>query len=585
MALFITFLFLGAKAQNCNFLVWSDEFNVNGAPDPTKWTYDTGYGIANSEVETYTTSINNSYVKDGILYIVALKDDAGNWTSARLKTQGLETFTYGRIEFRAIGPVGDGTWPALWLLGNDISSIGWPACGEIDVMEEVGKAPNVNHESIHTPSSYGNTVNTFFETIPTFSTAFHTYAIDWTPDSITFSVDSVNEYTYSPSSQSAATWPFSNPCFLIMNIAMGGTWGSDANLATNGLYNGIDPNISSATMQVDYVRVYSHVTPAISGDSLLYSGSTGVFTVPNMASTTFNWTVPQGWTVLSGQGTDTLRVQAGSNSGNVTVSITQSCGSATTNPFHVTVKQKPSAVSYDIPNADSLGNILWNIVPSTGNSFELAYDSSLEVSYDITEPNNIPYIEHPLGLIDFSNFSYISLTVKTEVNNPPPALRLDLIDNLGRNNNNLVFSMLNFPNDTLFHTYTGSIASSSSFDLTNIENMYLYMDYGFYGSASSDNFWIKDVVLSQTAPAADPVVYGSKVPYQIYPNPVHDVLYIHPFSDIIASYIVGMSGDKYSCILTSSGSIDVQTLAPGMYCLLLVDKSNTTYCLKFLKIG
>jgi beta-glucanase (GH16 family) len=253
----LLFIFLSAGGQN-ETLVWSDEFNTDGAPNPAYWIYDLGKGQdgwGNHEMETYTQALENVYVKEGLLSIVALKNDRG-WTSARIKSQGRKSFIYGRIQFRAKLPAGSGTWPALWLLGENVDAKGWPGCGEIDVMEHVGRNPAVVQSAMHTPSSSGNTVNKGSTDLPTYHTGFHIYEVNWTPDRMDFSVDGKKYYTYEPKEKNSSTWPFDLPQFLILNVAMGGNFGSDPKLESNGLKNGIDPSIHSAEMLVDYVRVY-----------------------------------------------------------------------------------------------------------------------------------------------------------------------------------------------------------------------------------------------------------------------------------------------------------------------------------------
>jgi len=240
-------------------LVWSDEFNGSGAPDPAKWGYDLGAGgWGNNEIQTYTNSTQNARQSGGVLIITAMKSGTA-WTSARLLTRYKFDFTYGTVIFRAKLPVGTGTWPALWMLGANLATKGWPACGEVDVMEHVGKDPGLVHSSLHTPSSYGATVNTGAKFVSTYGTDFHTYQVKWNADKMEFSVDSVLFYTYNPAVKNNSTWPFNNPFFLIMNVAMGGNWGSDPQYETGGLKNGIDPTLYTATMEVDYVRVYQTI--------------------------------------------------------------------------------------------------------------------------------------------------------------------------------------------------------------------------------------------------------------------------------------------------------------------------------------
>lgn len=206
---FASFLANAQKEQ----LFWSDEFYGAGSPDPAKWNYDLGNnGWGNNEIQNYTNSTNNVRIENGLLIIEAHKLGT-TWTSARIKTQNLFNLTYGRIVFRAKLPTGSGTWPALWMLGQNFATQGWPACGEIDVMEHVGKDPGKIHSSLHTTSSSGNTINTGQTIVGSFGSQFHDYQANWTPDKIEFSVDGIIFYTYNPPVKNAATWPFDHPFF------------------------------------------------------------------------------------------------------------------------------------------------------------------------------------------------------------------------------------------------------------------------------------------------------------------------------------------------------------------------------------
>lgn len=241
-------------------LIWSDEFNTAGSPNSNNWTYDIGHGNGgwgNNEVQYYTDESKNVRIENGMLIIDALKEN-NEWTSARIKTQGLKTFKFVTVKVRAKLPTGSGTWPAIWMLGSNITEIGWPASGEIDIMEHVGKDPGMIHSALHTPSSYGNTQNKGQMEVTDFSEEFHVYEVVWTPESMNFKIDGESFYIYNPSTKDADTWPFNDDFFIILNVAMGGNWGSDAEYETSGLKNGIDPNIDHARMVVDYVRVYKN---------------------------------------------------------------------------------------------------------------------------------------------------------------------------------------------------------------------------------------------------------------------------------------------------------------------------------------
>lgn len=249
-------------AQSCSnpeeTLIWSDEFEGSGLPDSTKWTYDLGSsGFGNNEIQNYTNLTRNVRRENGVLVIEALKSDSA-WTSARVKTENKFEFTYGRVVFRAKVPTGSGTWPALWMLGANADSIGWPACGEIDVMEHVGRNPGFFHTTVHTPSNFGTskTMNTDTARVSNYNTEFHLYEANWKPDRIEFKIDNNLVYTYQPKLRNDSTWPCNHPYYIIMNIAIGGNWGSDFRYETNGLKNGIDPSLTSARLEIDYVRVY-----------------------------------------------------------------------------------------------------------------------------------------------------------------------------------------------------------------------------------------------------------------------------------------------------------------------------------------
>ena len=231
-------------------LIFSDEFNGTGTPDANKWTYDLGTGSGgwgNNESQYYTNRTDNVSIANGILKITAKKESyqGAEYTSTRMKTQGKFDFKYGKVEVRAKLPLGGGTWPAIWMLGSNITTAGWPACGEVDIMEHAGNRQGIVQSAMHTPSSYGNTSNVGSQTLADVSTAFHVYAVEWTSQSMVFSVDGVVHYTYNPATKNSSTWPFDAKQFLILNVAMGGTFGG-----------GIDAVFTQSSMEIDYVRVY-----------------------------------------------------------------------------------------------------------------------------------------------------------------------------------------------------------------------------------------------------------------------------------------------------------------------------------------
>ncbi len=246
-------------------LIWNDEFNLpaNSPPDSSKWNYDLGGGgWGNNELETYTHSTENAVITDDpdaldgkALIIRARKSSGGGYTSARLKTQGKFTAVYGRIEARLKMPNGQGIWPAFWMLGANITTVDWPTCGEIDVVEAINANPNKVYGTLHGPGYSGDRGLQGSVTIPTgtLDKAYHIYAVDWSPDKIVWSFDGIAYHTETPSTIPSGThWVFNDaPFFLIVNLAVGGNWPGYPNART----------VFPQTFSVDYVRAYRLAPP------------------------------------------------------------------------------------------------------------------------------------------------------------------------------------------------------------------------------------------------------------------------------------------------------------------------------------
>jgi len=240
-------------------LTWSDEFNgTNGSsPDPAKWTLETGgTGWGNHELETYTSRSKNSSIQDGNLVIAAAKDTftssdgvSRDYTSARLKTANHFSQAYGRFEARIKIPTGKGVWPAFWMLGDNIDAAGWPTCGEIDIMENIGSEPNKNHGSMHGPEYSGGSALTAVFTLPSgnFSDHFHLFAMEWEPATVRFYVDDKLYSTQtSKNVPQGGKWVFDHPFFILLNVAVGGDFPGNPDSSTTF------PQV----MKVDYVRAY-----------------------------------------------------------------------------------------------------------------------------------------------------------------------------------------------------------------------------------------------------------------------------------------------------------------------------------------
>ena len=232
-------------------LVWQDEFDSNEI-DRTKWQLDVDYtGETNNEMEIYTDRKENVYIENSCLVIAARKENYSgyHYTSARLKTKGLHSWTYGKVEARIKIPSGQGIWPAFWMLGEDVLRIGWPECGEIDIMENIGKRPETVRGTIHGPGYYrdeGIWVD-YTKLGQKFADNFHLFSIEWEPDQIRWYVDDhlFNTLTVK---DVPGKWVFDHPFFILLNVAVGGYWPGYPDETT----------LFPQFMRVDYVRVYSN---------------------------------------------------------------------------------------------------------------------------------------------------------------------------------------------------------------------------------------------------------------------------------------------------------------------------------------
>jgi beta-glucanase (GH16 family) len=245
---FITCTLLFWSFQNEAQVIFEESFNGDQLEE-SSWNYDLGDGCpnlcgwGNNEAQIYTDK--NHKVENGILTISA-NYDGTIYTSTKITTQNKKEFQYGSIEIRAKLPTGEGLWPAFWMLGSNIPQVGWPKCGEIDILEYIGKEPHTIFTSLHTKDSHGNTINTKKTKIETIEEGFHTYGIDWTKDKIDFFVDSILVYTFQPKLKDENTWPYDQSFYFIINLAIGGNFGGP----------NIDNKIFPQQFSIDYIKVY-----------------------------------------------------------------------------------------------------------------------------------------------------------------------------------------------------------------------------------------------------------------------------------------------------------------------------------------
>lgn len=237
-------------------LVWNDEFDQDSNKvDASKWFMETvapnNGSWYNNELQHYTDRLANASVSDGTLKITAIKEDYSHsgttqaYTSARLNSKF--SFTYGKVVVRAKLPRAQGTWPAIWMLGSNLETVGWPGCGEIDIMEQLFEDHEMVQCAVHTPATHGG--NTIVKQIDVsdVTTNFHEYGLTWTAEKIDFTVDDQVYFTYNPKEKTTANWPYFNDQYLLLNIAMGGNLGGE-----------VDPNFEQDVMEVDFVRVYKY---------------------------------------------------------------------------------------------------------------------------------------------------------------------------------------------------------------------------------------------------------------------------------------------------------------------------------------
>ncbi len=251
----IIFLFLSiALVRGCTEkkdweLVWSEEFDYSGSPAAETWGYETGH-IRNNELQYYTDKLENVRVEDGLCIITARLEGEDSITSASINTLGKQDFFYGRIEVRAQIPSALGTWPAIWMLGINRSELGWPACGEVDIMEHVGYDPDRIHANIHT-KAYNHIIGTNkgnqIEVTDPWAD-FHIYAVEWFEDHMDFFMDDSLYFSFeNDMAMNNDTWPFDKPHYLLLNLAYGGTWGGN---------EGVDTSLLPVQYKIDYVRHY-----------------------------------------------------------------------------------------------------------------------------------------------------------------------------------------------------------------------------------------------------------------------------------------------------------------------------------------
>ena len=319
--LFILLSFNSYLFGQCNYeLVWADEFN-GSTLDASKWSHQTGAGgWGNNELQTYTSSTANSYVANGNLNIKAIETTPTQYTSARLRTINQGDWRYGKIEASIKLPVGQGIWPAFWMMPTENIYGTWPSSGEIDIMEYLGHDTNTTYATCHYGFAPGNqgSSGTNYNINGNFNTAFHTFSIEWQPNLIEWFVDGQLIHSVMPANLGPIQWPFDEQFHVILNIAVGGNWPGSPDASTN----------FPQTMEVDYVRVYQKPEDIeIKGDISVTPNTNGsIYSLPNIVGATYTWSTPACATLVSGQNTNEITIDWAAGGGDVVVYIELPCG-------------------------------------------------------------------------------------------------------------------------------------------------------------------------------------------------------------------------------------------------------------------
>jgi beta-glucanase (GH16 family) len=537
-----------------NNLVWSDEFNTNGAVDPNKWFHQTqlpaGGSWFNGEVQHYTDQLSNSFVSNGNLNIVAIKEPYTNqgitkqYTSARLNSKF--AFTYGRVDIRARVPNGQGTWPALWLLGKNVNEDGgffdsnfgttsWPACGELDIMEH-GIFPNqpINYvgAAIHTTSSSGNTVNKGGTQLADISQNYYVYSMNWSPNQISFLIDGVVFYTYNPAVKNASTWPFNLDQYFLLNVAMGGFAGT------------IPANFTQASMLIDYIRVYQNTA------------------IDNQAPTNFIASVG----AVTGSSVELL-MNANDNSGTIAYTISYPGGTTTTvyNPSGV---QKSVVISnltsntnytFTVTAADMAGN------PVSNNPILLNATTTINSQCGGTDTQSTEGIPFTLGY----NYSFETIGTDVKITFELLDIKTGLVAFLRQSPSNEI-QMTNVSGQTFTHTITGqTIGSTISYAVK----------FAFSGGLSVTRYFSYIVGNNCSLGVENPSI----VDQLVYPNPVESELNLQLADHQNKIILTDVLGKKhFEDVVNSDHTLDMSSFNSGIY-FLRVENSQGIKNLKVVK--
>ncbi len=562
--LFLTFFMAitpATIAQNWN-LVWQDEFNNGISPD---WVFETGRGASgwgNNELQYYRRE--NATVENGQLIITARKENFGgaNYTSARMKTQGKKTFKYGKIEARIALPSGQGLWPAFWMLGSDISSVGWPACGEIDVMEHINNEPDV-HGTIHWQDNNGNYANYGGHTAVNINN-YHVYSIEWNENTIKWFVDGNQYHEVNISNGINGTSEFQNEYFLLLNLAVGGNWPGFS----------IDDSKMPARMAVDYVRVYkSAVVNPPTANVTLYLDCT--FTGTSVGLSEGSYTMAQLEALgMPNDKVSSLRIQPGykatlywdDNFRGASL-VKTSDDDCLTNDGAWNDKMTSIIVSKTVDNGPTQVIEAENYTSMSGVQKENCSEGGQNIGY-IDTGDWMAYAN-----INFPSSGNYQIEYRVASAVGGGTLSTDI------NAGTTVLGQVDIPN-------TGGWQNWTTVSHTVSINAGIY-PLGIYATSGGWNInWIK-ITKQDNARSFDPILTQKEKITQlmIYPNPASDFIYISGIENKSTVMIYNVSGEKLLNIKSNSGDVtkvNINSLESGIY-FYTINSANQLYSGKIIK--
>ncbi len=422
----LAFFFIFSYTANgqCWNIVWQDEFDGNSLEN--HWSYQTGNsGWGNNELQAYTNRVENSTVSNGKLQIIAREEsyNGASYTSARLRSINAGDWTYGKFEASIKVPIGQGIWPAFWMMPTDSYYGGWPTSGEMDIMELLGHQPQISYGTAHwgtSPNNKDSSGSSVTKSSGNYSDEFHLFAIEWEPDQIRWYIDGVQFHTLNKSEIVAPFfWPFDQDFHFILNIAVGGNWPGSPDATT------VFPQI----MEVDYVRVYQLLNDVqISGAEQVAPNASGViYEAPNINGAIYSWTVPDGANIVSGTDTHAITVDWNNASGPIAVQINSPCGQST-----------PSIDVYNTPNLtpnpgfeDDLSNWNTNAVNGAVSNFTIDQNNALfgekSICAEVTSLGNnrwdVQLSPQSENLVAGENYKF-SFWAKADANGKPITLAI-----------------------------------------------------------------------------------------------------------------------------------------------------------------